>query len=142
MKYLKTYENFDKENKTENNNKITNALVEEIKSFLISEDEYDASNWEQFVDKQEMGECQSIVSAIVHKFGDRGVKKVFGEIEVDEPSIQYDEDEEGETIESENYNFTHHWVEISGKMYDFSKGTLKDNIEWLDVYDPSTENEE
>ncbi len=122
-------------------------LVEEIKNYLIGEDGFDYDNWKQYIDNQDMGECQMIVSFIISEFADRGVKKVFGEIEVDQPSITFDEEYDSDEdeyvdVEKENYLFTHHWVEIDGKIYDFSKGTLKDNIEWAELYDVSTEGEE
>ncbi len=47
-------------------------------------------SWEEFVDRQRLGDCQSIVSDIKRKYP--FVKSVFGEIEIDEPYY----DEEGE----------------------------------------------
>lgn len=107
------------------NNYIVN-LIEKIKTFLFTEE------GEDFVDHQEMGGCQGIVSSITLSFPE--VKKVFGEIEVDEPYI----DEEGE----EQNLMTHHWVEINGIPFDFSKGTLKDYIQFEDIYTPGVENPE
>ncbi len=40
-----------------------------------------------------------------------------------------------------NYNFTHHWVTIKNTIYEFSKGTLKDNIDWCDLYNVDPEDE-
>lgn len=88
--------------------------------------------WENFVDNQENGDCQGIVSAIIHEF--KTVKKVFGEIEVDEPYI----DEYGD----EQTLMTHHWITINDKIYDFSKGTLRDYITWDDIYDVNVEGDE
>ena len=105
-------------------------IIEQIKDSLLKE--YDYDSWQEFVDSQEMGNCQSIVAGIVHDFA--GVEKVFGEIEVDSPS--YSEDGE------ENYLFTHHWVKINGKSFDFSKGTLRGYIDWVDIYDVSVDGEE
>jgi hypothetical protein len=34
---------------------------------------------------------------------------------------------------------THHWITINDKIYDFSKGTLRDYITWDDVYDVNVE---
>ena len=48
--------------------------------------------WKSFVDNQENGDCQGIVSTIIYEF--KTVKKVFGEIEVDEPYI----DDYGATV--------------------------------------------
>jgi len=112
-------------------------LINDIKKSLIMENlvdeeefeekygfDYDKA-WINFVDNQENGDCQSIVSNIVDDFP--RVKKCFGEIEVDECYI----DEWGD----EQNLVTHHWVEIDGNMYDFSKGTLRNYISWSDIYD-------
>lgn len=127
-----------------NENMSSDELVLKIKKTLIMEtlvDEeefYELYNgdwnlaWEKFVDNQEMGGCQGIVSSIIHDFPN--VKKVFGEIEVDETYI----DEDGE----EQSLMTHHWVTINGKIYDFSKGTLRDYIEWNDIYDVCIDDED
>jgi hypothetical protein len=119
-------------------------LINDIKKSLTNH--FDFDTWEDFVDSQNMGDCQLIVSLISNEFGERGVNKVFGEITVDNPSYQWDEiwdnDLEEYREESvENYNFTHHWIEIDGIIYDFSKGTLKDYIDWDDIYDPYIESE-
>jgi hypothetical protein len=82
--------------------------------------------WKHFVDNQENGDCQGIVASIINGFGG-SVKKVFGEIKVDDPYT--DEWGEDQTL------MTHHWIEIDGKIYDFSKGTLSDYIQWGDIYD-------
>ena len=123
------------------------SLIENIKQYLISEDGFDHNTWEEFIDNQDMGDCQLIVSIIVRQFGNRGVKEVFGEIEVDEPSIHYDEEYDEDVddyieVEKENFKFTHHWIEINGKIYEFSKGTLKDNITWDNLYDVSVDGDE
>lgn len=131
-----SFKNFIKEN---NNN----SLIDEIKKSLIMEtlidDDFNETYngdldkaWEDFVDNQENGDCQGIVSGIIMNFPQ--VKKVFGEIEVDEPYI--DEDDVEQTL------MTHHWVTINGEIYDFSKGTLKDYIDWDDVYDVIVEGDE
>lgn len=122
-------------------------LIKEIKSFLISDECFDCKTWEQFVDKQRMGDCQLIVRYIINEFGKIGVKKVFGHIEVDEPSFKWEEvwDEELEDwVEKEKSNnlFTHHWIEYEGQYFDFSKGTLTQSIDWINKYDPSIEGEE
>ena len=36
---------------------------------------------------------------------------------------------------------THHWVEIDGIPYDFSKGTLKDYIDFFDIYSVEIDDE-
>jgi hypothetical protein len=123
---------------TKNFNLKTFNIIDKIKEHLIIEnvdDEFDIryddleKNWKKFVDKQENGDCQSIVSSIIHEFPE--VTKVFGEIEVDEP--YYDEDGDEQIL------MTHHWVEIDGEIYDFSKGTLKNYIDFYDIYDPEVD---
>lgn len=121
------------------------SLVEEIQQYLIRF--FDHNSWEEFIDNQDMGDCQLIVSIIVREFENRNVKKVFGEIEVDEPAIYYEEEYDENLddyieVKKANFKFTHHWVEINEKIYDFSKGTLKDNITWDDLYDVSIDYEE
>ena len=108
----------------------TSKIVEDIKNMLL--EDYGEDSWEEYVDRQEIGECQTIVSFITRSFPE--VEKVFGEIEVDEPYI----DEYGD----EQTLMTHHWVEINGEPYDFSKGTLKDYIDWSDMYDPKVDEPE
>lgn len=131
MKHLQLFEDFDN---------IENTIIK-IKKHLIEptlmEDEIEFMHndldtaWQVFVDNQELGECQSIVADISRNFP--MCKKVFGEIEIDNP--YYDE-------YGEEQNFmTHHWITIDGKIYDFSKGTLKDYIDFDDLYDVSVDDE-
>lgn len=121
----------------ENNNNETN-IIDNIKLFLATEtlidDEFKElynndinKAWENFVDNQEMGDCQGIVANIIRQFPQ--VKKVFGEINI------ADENDEPEY-------FTHHWIEINGIPYDFSKGTLSNYIDWDNLYDVEIYNEE
>jgi hypothetical protein len=120
-------------------------LIDDIKKYLVTEDFLDGeeefeslygsdleSAWIDFSDSQELGDCQNIVSSISKKFPQ--VKRVFGEIEVDEPYV----DGWGDSQNLE----THHWATLNGKIYDFSKGTLRDAIQWEDVYDVEVEGEE
>lgn len=102
-----------------------NELIIKIQNALI--EEHGCSSWEEFIDSQEMGDCQSIAHGIAHDF--KNVVRVFGEIEVDQPSVY---DVNGRL--KENYRFTHHWLEIDGQIVDFAKGTLRENIDWPDVY--------
>lgn len=106
---------------------------------LVDEDEFNELYngdwnlaWRKFVDDQENGDCQGIVSSIIMDFPQ--VEKVFGEIEIDNSYI----DEYGE----EQTLMTHHWVEIMGKIYDFSKGTLKNYIDFDDIYNVNTDGDE
>jgi hypothetical protein len=122
----------------------TGGLIQQIKKSLIMETLVDDEEfnelyngdwdlaWRKFVDNQENGDCQGIVSGIIYNF--KNVNKVFGEIEVDEPYI----DEYGD----EQTLMTHHWITINGKIYDFSKGTLSDYINWDDMYDVNTDGDE
>jgi hypothetical protein len=126
------------------NIKNSEKLIQRIKKSLIMETLVDEDEfnelfngdwdlaWRTFVDNQENGDCQMIVSGIIYNF--KNVKKVFGEIEVDEPYI----DEYGE----EQTLMTHHWITINDKIYDFSKGTLSDYINWDDIYDVSVDGNE
>ena len=107
-------------------------IIRLVKETLINEDNFDEDTWENFVDNQLMGDCQLIVSFIKYNFPH--IKKVFGEIEVDEPYI----DKYGK----EQVLMTHHWVDINGHICDFSKGTLIDYINWDDKYDPCIDDEE
>lgn len=116
-----------------NENLIDSIKMSLVMDKMIDEDEFNELYngdlnlaWKDFVNNQEIGDCQGIVSSIIFDFRDR-VKKVFGEIEVDEPYI----DEWG----NEQTLMTHHWIEIDGKTYDFSKGTLQNYIQWYDMYD-------
>ena len=104
-------------------------IIDEIKIHLYESEDYD--NWKKFVDNQSLGDCQGIVRNIIRNFP--SVKKVFGEIEVDEPYI----DENGD----EQILMSHHWVKIGKDEYDFSKGTLKNYINFSDIYDPEIEDE-
>jgi hypothetical protein len=131
MKYIKSF-----------NESIIDEIkiIEEIKKSLIMEtlideeefqEEYNGDwnkAWEDYVDKQNIGDCQGIVSSIIHYFPQ--VVKCFGEIEVDNSYI--DENNEEQIL------MTHHWIKINDTIYDFSKGTLMDYIQWDDVYNVST----
>jgi len=93
--------------------------------------EYNGSDtWEEFIDNQEIGECQFIASVLK----DFGFDSVFGEIEIDDEYI--DEDGDPQNL------VTHHWSQIGDVIYDFSKGTLKDHIEWGDLYGVEVDGEE
>lgn len=115
------------------------ANSEEIAEFIKSEllilaDDEDIDTWEKFVDNQEIGDCQNIVSDIerIANKNNLPVEHQFGEIEIDEPYYNAMEDEEID-------RFTHHWVTINGEIFEFSKGTLKNFIDWSDIYDTDPE---
>lgn len=153
MKYLKLFESLS-------NDINEDGLIQKIKRELIFDGLYIVDDeefkerfngdfekaWKEFVDNQDMGDCQGICSAIKYMELPNVVTH-FGEIEVDIPSYQeeevYDEDEDDYIMgDVENYIFTHHWVTINGKIYEFSKGTLKDHIEWYNLYDVYHEGED
>jgi hypothetical protein len=99
------------------------SLINRIKQSLL--DWYDYDNWNEFVDNQELGQCQSIVNHISSEFSE--IIKVFGEIQLDESYLDDNFEEQ--------YYMVHHWIEYKGQIYDFSKGTLKSYIDWSDVYE-------
>jgi len=110
--------------------KIASDIIEQIKEYLTKSEGYDS--YEDFVDNQSMGDCQGIVYDICHHFPI--AKKIFGEVEID--GSYYDDDGDEQNL------VTHHWVKIGNKYYDFSKGTLKNHIEFDSIYDPEiSENE-
>lgn len=92
----------------------------DVKKFLLYW--YDEPTWKQFIDHQKMGDCQLIVSIIHNKFPK--TKSVFANIKTDA----------GKKI-------PHHWIVYCGKIYEFSKGTLKNVINWESQYDTDPENE-
>ena len=98
---IRGYLNESIENSEELIQRIKKSLIMET---LVDEEEfnelYDGDldlAWKTFVDNQENGDCQGIVSTIIYEF--KTVKKVFGEIEVDEPYI----DEYGDEQEVEEF---------------------------------------
>ena len=90
--------------------------------------------WVDLVDSQELGQCQSVVSSIQLLAKERkwsNIKPRFGEIEIEYPYIDENGDEQ-------NY-MTHHWITIDGVIYEFSKGSLKNYIDWTDLYSIESE---
>lgn len=124
MKILKFNEFLNEDYKP----KSLDDLIEYIKTRLTEEEGEDS--FKDFVDNQELGNCQGIVNSIL-SLKIQGLKGVFGEIEIDEPYI----DDEGD----EQNLMTHHWVEYKKQILDFSKNTLKDyiDLEKTDIYDPT-----
>lgn len=113
----------------------TENIVDFLKSELI--DFYGHDNWKSFVDKQNMGDCQLIVNHIgdIAEHNNLDVEVHFGEIELDE---EFHNVYENEYID----RFAHHWVTINGEIYEFSKGSLKDYIDWKDLYSVDIESRE
>lgn len=101
-----------------------------IKKFLIIKNDFD--DWEEFIDSQSTGESKSIIDTIVKNFPQ--VKKILGYIEVDHN--YYDEGGDEQNI------MIHYWVEINGEYFDYAKGTLKNYINWDDIYDYDISKEE
>lgn len=108
-------------------NEKSEKYIEKIKKYLVNSE--NARNWKEFVDKQEIGDCQWIVNSIIRNFSK--AKKVVGEMETDEPYI----DENGEY----QSKIIHHWIRIGRNEYDFAKGTLKNYIDFDDLYDVGKE---
>ncbi len=106
-------------------------LISLIKAYLLEAHDYDT--WEEFIDSQEMGDCQGIVADIIDEYSDLAntfghkLVKCFGHIKIDEPVWV-------ESMNDYNDLFTHHWVKFNDNILDFSKGTLKDYIEWNSLY--------
>lgn len=135
-------------------NKRTKDIINEVKKTLVydyyGEEDINESYlgnielaWKDFVDNQVIGNCQYICHSISNI---DGVEHIFGEIEVDYPTYEdveeYDDEENDYVeIEKENYLLTHHWVTINGSVYEFSKGTLKDYIDWDDLYSVDCEDD-
>ena len=132
----------------------TKEIVNEIKKRIVfeyfGEDDVIESYlnniqqaWEDYVDEQNFGDSQEICNFSL--FGDiEGVEIVSGEIEVDYPTYEekneYDEElDDFVEVEAENYFIEHTWVLINGEIFEFSKGTLVDYIDWDDIYDVNAE---
>jgi hypothetical protein len=104
---------------------VNPAIVEAAKRLLCTENE---CSWQQFVDGQEMGDCQGIAHEVARNLPQ--FRRVVGEIDVD-PYI----DEDG----MEQTCMVHHWVTLDGLIYDFAKGTLRHHMDITDPYDPFVE---
>lgn len=110
----------------------TENIIDYLKSELIDWNGYDT--WEEFIDSQEIGQCQTIAK-FCDDIGNKNNLPIvwhFGYIHLDEP--YYDAMEEEDV-----YRLTHHWVSINDEICEFSKGTLKNYIEWYNIYDTDPE---
>jgi hypothetical protein len=103
---------------------IVDFIKKELVSYFLGYDDFIGDAWVEFVDGQKIGDCQLIVS-FIDSLNIGGVKKHFGEIRVDHPI-----EDDGEIIDM----MVHHWITINDNVYEFSKGTLKDYIDWEDLY--------
>jgi len=110
----------------------TDNIIEFLKSELIECHDYET--WEEFVDNQELGQCQSIVNRLedIGKENNLPVEGHFGEIDIDEDFYNVNDDEYIN-------KFAHHWIMVNGEIFEFSKGTLKDYIDFLYLYDVDSE---
>lgn len=98
-------------------------LIDKIKNYLLKE--FDYETWKDFVDNQNLGDCQNIVYFITQEFPQ--VEKVLCEIEIDNSYINENGDEQ--------IYMTHHCVRIDGDLYEFSAGTLQNYINFDDLYE-------
>jgi hypothetical protein len=112
---MKKFESYIKEQ-----NESIECVINKIKVEFMNDND---CGWEHFVDNQKMGDCQSIVSSIMY-YNIPGIEKHFGEIEVNFAT----------EVEYEGKIMTHHWVTYKGKVLEFSKGTLKEYVDWSDKY--------
>ncbi len=118
-----------------NEKKDLESLLSSVKIHLIHDifDDLEIKDmglnlaWKRYINNQTIGECQEIVSNIVRNFPQ--FIKHFGEIEIDNSYM----DEYGD----EQNLMTHHWVTLNGTIYEFSKGTLNNYIDYNenDLYD-------
>jgi len=97
------------------NYKNKTELLESVKNYLAGSCDL---TWKEFVNYQEDGDCQWIVSDICRRFPQ--FEKCYGEFLVDDRDMLYD-------VENDEYLvYMHYWVTLNGKIYEFSKGTLRD----------------
>jgi len=110
----------------------TKNIIDFLKSELI--DYEDCDNWKEFIDNQELGQCQSIVYKLedIGKENKLSVEGHFGEIEIDDEFYNVNEDENID-------RFAHHWITINNEIFEFSKGTLKNHIQYYELYDVEPE---
>jgi len=102
-------------------------IIDFLKSELIDYEGY--NTWEEFVEQQKLGDCQSIVYKLedIGKMNKLPIDAHFGEIEIDDEYYNVNEDEYID-------RFVHHWITINGEIFEFSKGTHKNYIEYDDLY--------
>jgi len=112
---MKNYNTYIKEQ-----NESKECIINKIKIQIMEEHD---CGWETFINNQEMGNCQGIVSGIM-MMNIPGIENHFGEIEVLDAK---DDEYEGKIM-------THHWITYNGVVLEFSKGTLKDYVWWADEY--------
>jgi len=94
------------------------VFEQKAKKYLIELDGY--PSWKQFVDHQENGDCYGITHDVAKRFP--ATKRVFGHIKADNGRLM-----------------KHYWIEVNGEIYEFSKGTLKNWIDWENLYETHPE---
>lgn len=111
----------------------TDNIIEFLKNEIINSEGY--KNWEEFVENQKLGETESIVYKLedISKLNKLSVNVHYGEIEIDK---EYHNTNENENIKK----LPHHWLTINNKIFEFSKGSLKEYIEYKELYDVEPEN--
>lgn len=111
----------------------TNNIIEFLKTEIINQ--YGYKNWEEFVKDQKLGETQSIIYKLedIGKLNKLPVKVHYGEIDIDK---EYYNTNENENIKK----LPHHWLTINDKIFEFSKGSLKQYIEYKELYGVNPEN--
>jgi len=110
----------------------TDNIVDFLKSEIIRYEGYDT--WEKFIDNQELAQCIPIAHYLedIGKEYNLPIKCHFGEINIDEKFYNNNEDEYIDKL-------SHHWVTINNEIFEFSKGTLKDYIQFSNLYDVDPE---
>ena len=105
-------------------------LIERVKNYLI--ESRGSDGWKNFVDGQELGDCQFIAKWVSEEFPE--IKHVFGHILLDKNIYIQEDDEETDQL-------THHWNEYRGEIVEFSKGTLQHVIKFENLYSVECEDE-
>ena len=101
-----------------------NRLLLSVQNALV--EYHGEETWESFIDNQENGDCQFISHFVESEFPQ--FTRVFGEIEID--GCYCDDNGDVQNL------VTHHWLELNGEKYDFAKGSLKEMIDFYDLYSP------
>ncbi len=92
--------------------------------------------WEEFIEQQKIGDSQNISYQLeeIGKKNNLPVKCHFGEIVLDNYYYDNNTNDEVKTL-------SHHWITINDDIVEFSKGALKNYIEWNNLYDVYCESE-
>jgi len=101
-----------------------------VKDIIKNFEDYYEHGWMDIIQQQKIGDCQSIVS-FIKDLNIQGMTAHFGEITIDYPTEK----------KYNNKTMTHHWVDYNGQILEFSKGTLKDYVDWNNMYNVYDEGE-